>query len=246
MNSELKKQLKKMTKEEKLNFYIPKDMIPKEFGEFVQWRGIRIPIELWINWRHITVQDVLKETNMESRRLLISLMTVEKFLKDGGAVDVTKEDARGYQIVKIPLDTNDWYFLKMVNSTLEPGTEPSVTREGVIGGDINESGLKYYFLRLPESIIHKKITNEEAVSWSFQGTTVKKGAIYSNGTQKALENSRAISKFEEDKREFSNQARQGDVFIRKIADSYEDLMKGLMSSGKDGYDPMAYAPEIES
>lgn len=226
--------------------YIPKDKIPEFLGEFIIFHGIKIPVYDWLNYKYITVDRILKEENMEVRRVLIALKGVEEFLQEGGAQPVTEEDSRGYQIVKVPVDDAEWYFLKMVNSTLEPTAMQSVTRAGVVGGQINEEGYKIYFLRLPTWLAEKEdLSNEDAVVWSFQGCRKKPNAIYNNKTQEALAKSKNIKEFSEDKREFSKQARQGDVFIRKIADSFDDLMKGLLTKD-DGYDPLSYDPEIES
>lgn len=231
------------TDEEIDNFFLDPDLVP-ELGKNAQWKGITVPLIDCLNIKYITVDRILSEKNMEVRRLLISFMGVETFLREGGSQNVTKQDKRGYQIVKIPVDDNSWYFLKMVNSTLEPkGT--SVTREGVIGGKINSDGYKVYFLRLPQTIVHKKLTNEEAVAWSF-GLKPKPGAIYSNQVNTFLEKSKSASyDFKQDRRSFTTQGRQGDVLIRLLATSMENLAMGNLYRD-NGYDPSLYSPETES
>lgn len=209
------------------------------------YNGIPCNVADIYNLKELTVEDILDQTNIETRRLFISKYGTHKFLRDGGATAVTEEDARGYQIVQFPVEDSSWYFLKMINSTLEP-VESGIPRSGMVDGGMTDEGYKIYFLRLPKLLIDEgNITNEKAVAWSFNSKPVP-GFIYNNGTANYLEQSKSPDyKFEDDKREFSYQARQGDVHIRLLALSMEDLLAGKMYD-KDGYDSDTYRPDVES
>ncbi|CAB4120907.1 hypothetical protein UFOVP1_28 [uncultured Caudovirales phage] len=243
-----------LTDEEVDNFYLDPDLC-KQLGPTVAYRSVKLPLEDALNMSYITVDRILNETDMEVRRVLISFMGVEKFLKEGGAVPITEEDSRGYQIVKIPItvateddeiEDKSWYFLKMTNSTIEPKDKESVTRQGVVGGAVNKDGYKIYFLRLPLYVAEKEnLTNEAAVAWSF-GMHPRPGAIYNNKTNTYLDKSQLPSyEFNKDKREFTTQGRQGDVLIKLLATSLSNLEMGKLYT-KNGYDPELYDPEVES
>lgn len=207
--------------------------------------GIAIPLDEIYNEEWMTVDDIMALTNIEARRLYISKYGTHRFLRDGGAEPVTEEDSRGYQIVKFPVEDSSWYFLKMLNSTLEKANSGQI-RAGMVDGGYTSWGEKIYFLRLPKELVEKgNCTNEDAVAWSFN-SKVKPGHIYQNATPEFIEKSKQEGYvFEKDKREFSLQARQGDVHIRLLAESMEDFLNGKMYT-KDGYDPDTYCPDVEA
>ncbi len=234
-----------LTDEDLKGIYLNVEKYFPELNPICPCDGVPVPVAQRYNMEWCTVDDILSTENIETRRLLISEYGTHRFLRDGGAVAVTELDVRGYQIVKFPVDDTNWYFLRMINSTVEKKTTGQ-TRAGMVDGGYTDNGEKIYFLRLPKELVESgEITNEKAVAWSFN-SKVKEGHIYNTGINQFIEKAREEDYvFKDDKREFSLQARQGDVHIRVLAKSMDDLLNGKLYTD-NGYDPDSYAPDVES
>lgn len=107
------------------------------------WRGLRLD-ERWVKGRHkLSIEEVLREPNVELRRALIELYGLERWTRELGTA--VAEDASG-KLWRIRIHTQEVCFVEVVNST----PEPDGTR-------------KTYFLRVPSWMRSPR----QAVAWTF-------------------------------------------------------------------------------
>jgi hypothetical protein len=115
--------------------------------------GIRVPAKIFHKRHGIKLDDILYESNMEVRRILIERYGIDRFLAGIHATPTSVDDystlyhSRNPRKQFIPDDETSAY-VKLLNSTPEPGTT-----------DV----YKEYLLRVPPNVR----TPQEAVAWSF-------------------------------------------------------------------------------
>ena len=92
--------------------------------------GIRMPIEIVNDPSSITAAMVQGESNAERRRILIELMTVERYIRESGAKPIHHDSYGTLYRINRPGDTA-MLVVEVENSTPEP-----------------DGSIKHYFLRV--------------------------------------------------------------------------------------------------
>ena len=105
------------------------------------WHGVRLPEWIIEKPQDITVKKIDGEPNTEIRRIMVERYGTERFLKDGGAQDISKDACGTLYRREMPDDEP----LVMVH-VLDPSTD------------------REYFLRVPPAIQ----TAQQAVAWTFE------------------------------------------------------------------------------
>lgn len=109
------------------------------------WNGVEVPRRLVEEPQRITTQDVLQESNIEIRRVLLERYGAQRFLIDVGARPVHSDDFG--TLYKVEFENDEpLVMVKVLNSTPEP-----------------DGARKEYFLRVPPTMV----TAREAVAWTF-------------------------------------------------------------------------------
>lgn len=107
--------------------------------------GIVVTEKIIMHPETLTAKEIDDEPNAEIRRVMIECHGQEKYLINGGAVEVAKDDFGTLFKKSVPND-EDLMMVRVTNSTPEPDGE-----------------YKDYFLRCPPTMR----TAKEAVAWSF-------------------------------------------------------------------------------
>lgn len=109
------------------------------------WRGIRVDEELIKRAHEIRLTEILSETNVETRRILLDMFGQDRFIRESGATIVHKDSCGTLYRYEFESD-EPLQMVKVRNSTRElDGT------------------YKNYFLRVPPTVT----TAKEAVAWTF-------------------------------------------------------------------------------
>jgi len=109
------------------------------------WNGVEVPQRIVEDPASITTQDILSQSNVEIRRVLLERYGLRKFLLDVKAAPIHSDDFGTLYRVEIP-DDEPLVMVKVVNSTPEP-----------------DGSYKEYFLRVPPELT----TAHAAVAWTF-------------------------------------------------------------------------------
>lgn len=109
------------------------------------WKGIRVPRRLIEEKDTITGEEILKEDNIEMRRVKQEIIGDQRFLELVNAKPIQTDDFGSLFKIEMPGD-EDIVMVKVVNSTPEP-----------------DGSYKDYYLRVPPHIE----TAHQGVAWSF-------------------------------------------------------------------------------
>ena len=107
--------------------------------------GIRVPGKVVAAPESLTVREIESETNVEVRRVMIQRYGLERFLVDGKAEEIHRDDFGILYRKQLPND-EPVLMVKVVNSTPEP-----------------DGSVKDYFLRVPPTMERAR----QAVAWTF-------------------------------------------------------------------------------
>ena len=110
-----------------------------------RWHGVEIPSLVIEQSERITVPMIDKESNAEVRRVMIERYGEERFLRNGNAKAIAK-------------DEKGQLFRREI-----PGDEPLVMVR-VKDATVSKDGQRTYFLRVPPTIE----TPRQAVAWTFE------------------------------------------------------------------------------
>lgn len=108
-------------------------------------RGVVVNPSIVKQRRQLTVRQILRQRNIEIRRVMIELYGQSRYLMDAGAILLHRDECGMLYRVEVP-DDEPLVMVKVRNSTPEP-----------------DGKFRYYFLRVPPSMR----TAREAVAWTF-------------------------------------------------------------------------------
>jgi len=109
------------------------------------FRGVTIPSDFVEDRSRLTANRIIDEQNTSSRRALIEVYGMARFIVDSGGA-IVDEDEHGVLYRQTFANDEPLVMLKVINSTPEP-----------------DGSYKEYFLRVPPAIT----TAREAVAWTF-------------------------------------------------------------------------------
>lgn len=107
--------------------------------------GVRVPSNVVTAPESITVDEIEREQNAEVRRVMIELYGLERYVINGDAKEIHRDDFGILYRKEIP-DDEPLVMVRVVNSTAEP-----------------DHSFKKYFIRVPPDIQRAR----EAVAWTF-------------------------------------------------------------------------------
>lgn len=114
--------------------------------------SIQIPTSDIVKWTYglLTVDDIVKEPNVEVRRVMLLFYGLENFIRDGGGQMVMNPqkltgDYSYAAVYKFNFDGQDTYFLMLINRTIEPGAEDLTPDERLKRG-LTPDGYKKYVI----------------------------------------------------------------------------------------------------
>ena len=93
-------------------------LIFRDGSAFAFWHGVRMPLDVIFDHSTLTLERILKESNAEVARVMVSLYGEARFLRDVGA-EVVHQDDFG-TLYRYRLHGRDLLMVKVVNSTPEP------------------------------------------------------------------------------------------------------------------------------
>jgi hypothetical protein len=110
------------------------------------WQGVRIWREVAEQPSRLTARYVVKQQNVERRRVLLERLGYERFLADAGASLFQEDDYGRLWKTALQLDDEPVTVVEVVNATQEP-----------------DGSYRRYFLRVPPNTRSAR----EAVAWTF-------------------------------------------------------------------------------
>lgn len=128
--------------------------------------GINVNWEYVLGINALCAQDIIEEQNADIRMALIRALGFDKFIQQGGGKLIREPDADDYQdgsIYLLELNNQQAYFLKLINQTIEPGTE-ELTEEQRVASGLTADGRKIYVLGIPHNDFK---TIRDAIGWTF-------------------------------------------------------------------------------
>jgi hypothetical protein len=93
-------------------------LIFRDGSTFAFWHGVRMPLDVIVDHSRLTLERMLKESNAEVARVMVSLYGEARFLRDVGA-EVIHQDDFG-TLYRYRLHGRDLLMVKVVNWTPEP------------------------------------------------------------------------------------------------------------------------------
>jgi hypothetical protein len=93
-------------------------LIFRDGSAFAFWHGVRMPLDVILDHSKLTLERMLKESNAEVARVMVSLYGEARFLQDVGA-EVIHQDDFG-TLYRYRFHGRDLLMVKVVNSTPEP------------------------------------------------------------------------------------------------------------------------------
>jgi hypothetical protein len=109
------------------------------------WRGVEVPRWMIERPEEITLAAIDQQPNVQVRRCMIEIMTPQRYVEQGGAVCVAKDET-GILWRRTWLHADIWAAVEVINAT----PEPDGTR-------------KHFFLQVPPELQ----TAREAVAWTY-------------------------------------------------------------------------------
>ena len=109
------------------------------------WRGVQVPARVILAPASITAQEILAETNIEVRRVMIERIGYERFLLESQARPLHADGTGALYRIEMP-DDEPIVLVHVENATPEP-----------------DGTLKRYVLRVPPHMRRAR----EAVAWTF-------------------------------------------------------------------------------
>src|SRR5262249_45904307 len=112
------------------------------------WQGVWIPEHLATRRHELGLADVLRERNVERRRILVDAIGFHNLLEaaTGGRPSQQDDFGRLWRLGHL-MDDEEYVTVEVVNSTPEP-----------------DGSFRHYFLRVPP----ETSTAREAVAWTFE------------------------------------------------------------------------------
>jgi hypothetical protein len=93
-------------------------LIYRDGSVFAFWHGIQMPLDVIVDPSTLTLERILKESNAEVTRVMVSFYGEARFLRDVGA-EVVHQDDFG-TLYRYRLHGRDLLMVKVVNATPEP------------------------------------------------------------------------------------------------------------------------------
>jgi hypothetical protein len=110
------------------------------------WRGVRIWREIAEHPSRLTARYIVRQQNVERRRILLERLGYERFLADAGATLVQQDDYGKLWRTELRLDDEPVTVVEVTNATQEP-----------------DGSYRRYWLRVPPNVRSAR----HAVAWSF-------------------------------------------------------------------------------
>lgn len=107
--------------------------------------GMRIPSYLIFTPEALTVEKINQENNLEIKRVMLELFTLERYLEESDAVLIDSNEDHG-ELYRIKNSFEDMYLLKVINATPEP-----------------DGSSRVYIIRVPPDMK----TAKQARAWTF-------------------------------------------------------------------------------
>ncbi len=244
MRPELQAQTQKMFNEVyHPHFSLEKDTLPLF--------GVRIPLEWAIAIDYMVPQDFGDIDNLEVRTALLRYYCnkhydgqISEFIRHGGGRVVLSGNAEDgdYQygeILEFIWNGESMYFLKLINRTVEPGSEKLLEDQRLKQG-LTKDGFKVYLLGIP---VDKYKSVRDAVAWTFGAEKNKKGDfVFKYPSVVDIGNGQVIRVQQEAGAKEVTMGHQGDVFLVRVGNA--SITKGKVSTRK--LKEMRYTPTWEA
>jgi hypothetical protein len=167
-------------------------ILPKlrELTEGVLVYGVKIPKEYVFGFdawckdhktgivNPIGAQVITEEENAEVRTAMIRLYGFDNFIKYGGGKLVLEGQVNDWTgaIYELEFNKRKMHYLKMINRTIEPGSE-KLTEEQRISSGLTKDGYKIYVKGIP---LDEWKSIADAVAWTFGANKQPDGSYQFN------------------------------------------------------------------
>jgi hypothetical protein len=122
---------------------------------FYAWKGVPLPAWMIERREEITPRRIDRERDPILRRCMIEIMTPERYIREGDAVNISEDDS-GILWTRAWSSWDAWSAVEVINGTPEPdGTH------------------KHYFLQVPPTVR----TARQAVAWTYGLTELEYRAL---------------------------------------------------------------------